>query len=315
MKNIQMRTTTKAALLLVLLTILLFAGLWLHVPRALYYYAGALVAGAILFRRQLRASFHRFLEKRHYYPDDLDEVDLSLKPRNGVQRLAILVHDSIQSIRAISLLAPTSLVLIFGVVVVGLVLYEPNLVTPGKILFEGAVLPSFFVFTLDGLLVIGLFGYFTSKRDKMEKERLRQVLRLFLFKYATRAAHALSLAEDVPALLRSQHAPMRVLNRFVRYAVCCPEAQRNDFAQAIKVQAAADIVQAAALIGISASLSPAHADLWFRAVTKLQQLAESSPSSWEHPMIDILGALVELDRMNFRGEKTGLNMQQLMNLL
>lgn len=300
--------------LLFLSTVFLIFGRWFKINNATLYYFGALTAIAVFFRAQITAAIQLFLEKRHFNQDQLDLNDFSLKPSGFAQRSAIASYSLIETIRGVSLITPGTLIFLFAILGGGLLRFRPELINPSAAIFRDSVIPNLFVFTLDGLLVSGLFGYYSKRQDRIQKEQLRLVLRSFLIKYAVKTAESLKLADDVPALMGSEHASLRVLNRFVRAAHGCTEEQKDDFAKKIKAVANSDITQAAALIGISASLSPSHAELWFRTVSKLQHLADSSHSTWLHPLIDVLGALVELDQMNFRGEKINLNAQQMMNL-
>lgn len=304
-----------ALLILVLfITAFFLLGIWLKVHNAAQYYFGTLIAIAIVFRTQISTLFDQFLEKRHFNQDQLDINDFSLKPRGVTQRLAIATYSLLQAIKEVSLNAPTTLIFFFAVLGAGLIFYRPELIKPSTTVFNDSVIPNLFVFTLDGFLISGLFGYYSNRQNRLQKEQLRLVLRSFLIKYAVKTAESLKLDDDVPKLLRTEHAPLRILNRFSGAAYSCTEEERNRFAKIIKEVANSDITQAAALIGISASLSSAHAELWFRTVNKIQQLSDSSPSSWIDPLIDVLGALVELDQLNFKGEKNTLNIQQMMNL-
>ena len=120
--------------------------------------------------------------------------------------------------------------------------------------------------------------------------------------------------ENIPTLLSRKKKTKKVFKRFIRNLHTCTQEQKDKFGLEIKKMAAGDIAQAAALLVISASLSPAHTEVWFSSINALQKIADSSESSWNHPLINLLGSILELDEINFKGEKTNLNIQQMMNL-
>lgn len=311
--KIKLKIYTYIALLF-LFTILFFWGLRLEFNNSKYLYLGSLIVINVIFRKTISEVFFIFLEKRHFSQSQLNIEDFSQTPNGLIQKLAILTYSIILKTKEFSFIAPTTLILLFLLLFVALVFYQPALIDPSKDTFNNSVLPSLFVFTLDGLLIVGLLSYFSNRQDRLKKEQLRLILRSFLFKYIAKTASSLHLDEDIPTLLSSENATLKVFNRFIRNLHTCTQEQKDKFGLEIKKMAAGDIAQAAALLVISASLSPAHTEVWFSSINALQKIADSSESSWNHPLINLLGSILELDEINFKGEKTNLNIQQMMNL-
>lgn len=285
---------------------------WWFDRQVLFAFLFAVGAICIWHRHLIAAAWLHFMDKRHYSQDQLDPNDYSLKPRGALQRSAIALYWAWKQIKQISPTEAPALFGFFALAFIVLITFRSDILEFDKDFFKSNIVPEIFGFLLDGLLILGVLGYWEKRKTANKNEALRKVLRGFLWRYAVHAAFALKLSKDPKSLVESQYASYRILNRFLVGWILVSPSQRSAFCTSIANLADVDAVMA--LLPVAATLGSDHAEVWLRVISTFKKLKVSTEEVVMHAFIDLLGAILELDDLNFLGEEPKLNIQQRMNL-
>lgn len=274
------------------------------------YWMGATLIAAIHFMPDGRNLWATFLDKRHYMAADLGQ-DLSLRPRNFTQRLAIAAHNLQTQVSELSLTEPRVLVAFFLGLLACLLLLRPLDLT----FFENNLLPELFGFALEGLLITGVMSALYQRRENREKEGLRALLTLHIRRYSHFINHnVLSSTISREEIRKGREAIHKVLNRFTTAASIRLSPDEQVFTEEARKMALTDRIQAQGLTSAAARLSNAHLSLWIDYIEALDKLASSETHTDAiHALIDILGADIGMEHDNFRGWRSKMNLQQLVN--
>jgi len=282
--------------------------------QVLYVLSIVIVTICIWHRNVISTLWLRFMDKRHYSEDQMNPDDFSFKPRGVTQRCAIALYWTLTRIKRISPTEAPALVSFFALALLMLLIFRRDILEFDKDFFRSNIVPEIFGFLLDGLLILGVLGYWARRKAARESEALRKVLRNFLWRYATHAVVTLKLSDNPASLLGSQYASYRILNRFQFAWQQAEPSLQVDFLKSVANFVQVDADAAMALLPVAAMLNSDHAEVWLRLIYLLKKFKKSDSKVFIHNFIDLLGIIIELDDLNFLDEKPKLNFQQLMNL-
>jgi hypothetical protein len=264
--------------------------------------------------RVIAALWLRFMDKRHYSQDQLDLADYSLKPRGAAQHSAIALYWTWTRIKQVSPTEAPALLGFFAIALIVLLTIRTDILEFDQEFFKSNIVPEIFGFLLDGLLVLGMLGYWAKKKSAKENEALRKVLKAFLWKYARHAAFTLELSDNPTSLVESPYASYRILNNFHLAWGLADSSQRKKFSTSVAKMAQLDVEAAMAMLTVAATLGSELAEVWIRVIASLRKIKDSEEKSFVHAFIDLLGAILELDDRSLLLKNPKLNIQQLGNL-
>lgn len=220
----------------------------------------------------------------------------------------------IQFIRSISIAKPLAVASLFSIVTIYLIVIDYCNIIINQY-FNSKVLPILLELSINGVIVSGVIAFFENKAENKNKEAARLNGRKLLGRYIIIISKHINKT-DLRHLYTSPEYPFYLMKEFsFRSSMLDTDKQlqlKVDIARYSKNIKESSI----ALAAILSNLGPEYVWLSLQLVRTIKTLSNKKidASVYSHAVIDLLGAIVEIDELNYSGWKSKKSIQQLMNM-